>query len=318
MKGFVEHVISRCREVEKELEREYEEEHAALSHRDLLALQLSGVSDVGQLKTFKGKPCAAALEKADRLLERQKEMGIRTVGFMDIFSYPERLNAMGQKRPLLFHCIGDTDLLRTDSMLMMGARTGSKLSGWVVENLCRVYGEIPETRDSWLEKKRYSLSDFPYAENSPYAMVVGLSDKGGKNMVERCLSLGGECIVVVPGGLDVLALPAYHKLVLEILESGVGLIVSPNAVGNGVAGGLQDVLSFIVALSSVVAVTGLPLDKETARVAKLARIMKRPLLAVDYELEASLGSESVLLLQGCRAHPIRLFSDQLMGDFAIF
>lgn len=145
---------------------------------------------------------SSARETAERLYESLiNEPDINIITAFDD-EYPERLNVMGDKRPLILYVKGDTKALNAPNIAVVGTRHPSEWSQKV------------EMR---LVKKILELSD--------RVIVSGLALGCDKIAHETTVLEGKATIAVLPSGVNIIT-PASHKnLAKSILQTG-GCLVS--------------------------------------------------------------------------------------------
>lgn len=288
MKGLVNHLISEYNKVEKELEKEYDARHAVLSHQELLALQLAGTKDKDiihltenrQVETLKKQLSLSWLDKAKELLELQEQSGIETISFLDIMSYPEKLNDLGEDKPILLHYLGEIDLLQHLSVAVIGSRKPSRQGALVAFEMAVLYGGTEKDREMWYKKTGSTLIEAPYCKDSPYVIVSGLALGCDTEAHKGCLSVEGETIAVVASGLDS-TYPVQNKGLQEQIIKSNGLVLSEQMIGVKPAGNLRARNRIIAALASIVLVAEYTENSGTMDAVNWACKLHRILLKAD-------------------------------------
>lgn len=304
MKGLAVYLISEYDKVEQEIMEEYDSRHAMLSHQELLALQLAGVENkkiiymienkqVEILKEYLSQSC---LDKAKELLEIQRHSGIGTISFLDIMSYPRKLNDLGKEKPVLLHYLGDKTLLHQQSVAVIGARNASWQGALTARDMGLLYGGTKKDREEWYKQTGCMPFKFLYLKDAPYVIVSGLALGCDTAAHTGCLSIEGETIAVVASGLD-MTYPVQNKTLQEkIIEYG-GLVVSEQVIGTKAGGNLRARNRIIAALASIVMVIECKENSGTMDAVNWGRKLQRPLLAVDYGFKEEWNRGNSLILE---------------------
>lgn len=148
----------------------------------------------------------AWLVKAERLFDKEYELGVKVISIQDE-TYPKQFLEIDNDAPPLIHLLGNHDLIeRTDSVAIIGARAADRKG---------------------LEVAFLLGSKFA---SEGKVIVSGLALGCDKVAHEGCLSVDGKTIAVVASGLDI-SHPSENKpLQARILEKG-GLMLSEQHFG---------------------------------------------------------------------------------------
>lgn len=313
MKGFVEHIISECDRLEKELERDFDRRHSVLSYQELLALQLAGVKDKdilacvgsGTQDSLKGCLTSSNLDMAHQILERQRGLGIESISFLDQLSYPGRLANLGDSRPVFLHCLGDMDLLNREKFVaIIGSRNASSVGQLMAYDLGLLYGGIEEDRDRWRKNSGCpGFVNFRYSEKSPYVIVSGLEAGCEVAAHEGCLSVNGDTLAVAVAGLDGVYPSGNTTLLKRIVENG-GLVISERVIGAETGSDLALGNRIQAALADIVIVAECSKRSGTLKTVFQAGKLNRKVLAVEYGWSEESNSGNTVLLKRKRAEPI--------------
>lgn len=305
MKGFVEYLISECDNNEKEQAKAYDKHNAILSHQELLAFQLSGVKDEWIVHAANGNTSdllkrqrvQSNLDKATRILRQQQALDIKTFSFLDTLSYPGKLNDLGDSRPVFLHCLGDTNLLLSETVAVVGSRNASRQGLLMAKDFGIIYGSEKEDKRQWYNKTGCPpFVAFPYSQKSPYVVVTGLTTGCDTAASKGCLSVDGSMIAVVPTGLD-LALPQEHNdLKKRILENG-GLIVSEQILGVQECDNLIARNRIQAALADIIIVAECGKKSETMNTVDYATKLNRKILTVEYGYINEFNSGNAAILK---------------------
>lgn len=141
------------------------------------------------------------LNKAKRLMEGQREFGIRTISWWDE-TYPKSLRAIGSEAPPLIHLLGNVDLLTEEhTVAVIGARAADSMGIHIAYNLGMRYAEQGEI------------------------VISGLALGCDAAAHEGCLNVSGKTIAVVASGLNITHPKEHRELQQRILNSD-GLLLS--------------------------------------------------------------------------------------------
>lgn len=293
MKGFIEHLIAENKKLEQDLIDDYEALHAPVSHRELLAMQLRGdeeswiinMADCGLLTSKTLDIASDLLEEADRILERQRSMGIRTVSFLDTMSYPASLNDLGVFRPLLLHGMGDWELLDAPRRIaVIGSRHASDAGLVAARNLGRMYG----------------AGD---AGHEPCVVISGLACGCDTAAHEGCLDAGGDTVAVVATGLDRVYPAENVSLFQRILDEG-GLVLSEHQIGIMAVGNLRPHNRIIAALAELIAVPECRKESGTMDAVEKALRLGRDVRVIAHSVYDTWTSGNEWLLSSGMASPV--------------
>ncbi len=148
----------------------------------------------------------AWLDKAERLFDKEYEMGVKIISIQDE-SYPELLLAIGNEAPPLLHLLGNSSLIeRTDSVAIIGARAADRQGLNVAFSIGAKYASKGKV------------------------IVSGLALGCDKAAHEGCLSVKGDTIAVVASGLDITH-PAENKPLQSRILGNNGLLLSEQHIG---------------------------------------------------------------------------------------
>ncbi|MBR5624634.1 DNA-protecting protein DprA [bacterium] len=117
-------------------------------------------------------------------------------------AYPEKLNVMGKKRPLVLYVKGDPGVLNNPSIAVVGTRNPS---GWSI------------SVEEKLIKKILEISD--------RTIISGLAQGCDYIAHDTTVKENKTTIAVLPSGVNVITPPAHKQLAASIIETG-GCIVS--------------------------------------------------------------------------------------------
>ena len=145
------------------------------------------------------------LDKAMRLLDRQRGMGIRTIPFHDI-AFPVGLRRIGDDCPPLIHLLGNVELLDREAVAIIGARQA----------------------DKWGCEAAYTLGA-EYAGKGD-VIISGLALGCDAAAHRGCLDAWGNTIAIVATGLD-RTHPKEHKPLQDLILAREGLLLSEQPIG---------------------------------------------------------------------------------------
>lgn len=115
--------------------------------------------------------------------------------------YPNRLNDMGDKKPVILYAKGDADILNNKSIAVVGTRKPSSWSEKVEERLVQ---------------KILDISDF--------VIVSGLALGCDKIAHQTTLDSKAKTIAVLPSGVNVITPASHKKMAQDIIDNGGCLI----------------------------------------------------------------------------------------------
>ncbi|MCM1138590.1 MAG: DNA-protecting protein DprA [Muribaculum sp.] len=223
----------------------------------------------------------AWLDKAERLFDKEFEMGVKIVSIQDD-NYPKQLLAIGDDAPPLIHLLGNSKLIeRTDSVAIIGARAADR-----------------QGLDA-----AFTLG-VKYASEGK-VIVSGLALGCDKAAHEGCLSASGETIAIVASGLDIIHPIENKQLQSRILETG-GLVLSEQHIG------VQANPSRLVArnrlqaaLSESVILAQCPDRSGSMHTMRFARKYHKKSYAVAYPKYTEINGGNKLLIESKQAFPLR-------------
>lgn len=149
-----------------------------------------------------------ALEKADIILQRNKELGIKTT-YYTASTYPEELAKIDNPPAVIYYKGAEFNKVSNKIIACVGTRKPSKFSYNAVNYL------IPQ----WV--------------NEDCAIASGLACGVDKISHQACITAGGKTIAVLAHGLDMIYPKENSSLADRILESG-GILMSEYPVGTHV------------------------------------------------------------------------------------
>lgn len=224
----------------------------------------------------------AWLDKAERLFDKEYEMGVKIISIQDE-SYPELLLAIGNDAPPLIHLLGNCDLIeKTDSVAIIGARAADRQG---------------------LEAA-FSLGGKFASEGK--VIVSGLALGCDKAAHEGCLSVDGKTIAVVASGLDITHPRENKPLQSRILEEG-GLLLSEQPIGiKANPSRLVARNRLQAALSESVILAQCPEHSGSMHTMRFARNYHKKCYAVEFSKYTEINGGNRLLIESGQAVPLRV------------
>ena len=143
--------------------------------------------------------------KAETLLKKQERLGITTLAFNHP-DFPESLRRTGCDCPPLIHLLGNKDLLYSDTVAVIGARSADKRGCNAAYKCGAAYAQQGMT------------------------VVSGLALGCDAAAHRGCLDAQGFTIAVVASGLDITH-PKENKPLQELILKNGGLLLSEQIVG---------------------------------------------------------------------------------------
>ncbi|MCD4681034.1 MAG: DNA-processing protein DprA [Bacteroidales bacterium] len=126
------------------------------------------------------------------LAEQIEDQGIHTMNIWDIYVYPDSLKQNLKKgAPLLIYAKGNMDLLKKESIAIVGARKSSDISLKFTENLAKM-----------LVKKNQ-------------VVVSGFAKGVDKMALESALEHNGQSIIVLPQGIETYKSKTYYQDIVK-------------------------------------------------------------------------------------------------------
>lgn len=146
-----------------------------------------------------------ALSKADDILTRNKELGIKTT-YLTASSYPKGLALISNPPAILYYKGAEFSDIPSKAIACVGTRKPTRISYNAVNYL------VPQ----WVHED--------------CSIISGLASGVDKLSHQACISAGGKTIAVLAHGLDTIYPKENSALAERILESG-GILMSEYAVG---------------------------------------------------------------------------------------
>lgn len=245
-------------------------------------IEHTGLSQFDAMYEEHGDQWDVWLEKAERLFDRQHDLGIRTLSIQDD-GYPELLRAIGNDAPPLIHLLGNTALLsRPKAVAIIGARAAD--------------------RDGI--NAAYELGARFAREGN--VIISGLALGCDKAAHEGCLSVEGETIAIVASGLDITH-PSENKPLQDAILAKGGLLLSEQLVGTKASGkNLVARNRLQAALSQSVILAQCPEHSGSMHTMRFARQYHKESLAVAYPRYAEINGGNRLLIESGQAKPLAL------------
>lgn len=223
----------------------------------------------------------AWLYKAEKLFDKEYEMGVKVISIQD-GNYPANLLAIGDDAPPLLHLLGNSRLIeKTDSVAIIGARAAD-----------------------------HQGLDAAFSLGAKYAydgklIVSGLAVGCDKAAHEGCLSVGGETIAVVASGLDMTHPVENKPLQSRILETG-GLLLSEQHFGiKANPSRLVARNRLQAALSESVILAQCPEQSGSMHTMRFARKYHKKSYAVEFQKYTEINGGNRLLIESKKAIPLR-------------
>ena len=166
------------------------------------------VSKIEKDSKFTKEDIYEAIKKSEKLYDdvnNCEEIQVITV-FDD--NYPEKLNVMENKRPLILYAKGNIDTLTKDNISIIGTRKPSNES---------------ENFEKELVKK--------IVNNSNRVIVSGLAWGCDKIAHQITVDENKETVAILPSGLDIISPASNKKLAEDILKTG-GCLLSEYELGS--------------------------------------------------------------------------------------
>lgn len=186
--------------------KKYDESKSSinLTLNEVLALHLCGLSTTNILNHGCRQDCYPMLERADDILSRQKQLGIKSISCMDE-AFPSALLALKEDCPPILHYIGNLSLINRQNMVaIIGARTADESGKEIAFDL----------------GIRYSSA----------GVISGLARGIDTEAHWGCIDAEGATVAVVGTGLDRVHPKDNIRLQQSIIDSG-GLIISEYPIG---------------------------------------------------------------------------------------
>lgn len=218
-------------------------------------------------------------EKATSVLKRQERLGIYTLPFNHL-RFPDCLRGIGDDCPPLIHLLGNTDLLKRQSVAIIGARKA----------------------DSSGCKAAYKWGA-EYTKKG-YAVVSGLALGCDTSAHQGCIEAEGSTIAVVAIGLDITH-PKENKLLQEVILANGGLILSEQIIG--VKANPTRLIArnrLQAALSQKVIVTQCPMESGTMYTVRFAQKYEKDVYAVQFNEYGMNSSGNEYLIKEQIAKPL--------------
>jgi len=212
-----------------------------------------------------------AAETGKRILEKQKCLGITTIGYRDS-RFPQALCRIAGKTPLFIHLKGNQELLYKQAVAIVGARKA----------------DAEGCRQAYRLAKEYA--------GQGYVIVSGLATGCDSAAHRGCLDAGGETIAVVASGLDITHPKTNVALQQEILDKG-GLLLSEQWAGTKARPTTLIARTRLqAALADKLIVAQCPLISGTMYAVQFACELGKPVYAVQYDNygELSTGNEHII------------------------
>lgn len=219
------------------------------------------------------------LDKAESILQRQDETGIKTLTHRDAM-FPEMLKSIGADCPPMIHLQGNVELLSRDTLTaVIGARQCDRRGFDTAYRLGREYA------------------------GQGHVVVSGLALGCDSAAHIGCLDAKGETVAIVGNGLDITHPRENETLKARILANG-GLLLSEQPFG--VKANPSRLIArnrLQAALSQTVVVAQCPESSGTMHTVRFAQKYSRQILAAPYLSYSDKNSGNKLLLSQAIARP---------------
>ncbi len=222
------------------------------------------------------------LEKAERIFDRQQELGIRTLSIQDE-DYPMRLAAIGNDAPPLVHLLGNIGLLKKDeAVAVIGARAADRQG----------------------VAAAYSLGKH-FAEKGT-VVVSGLALGCDAAAHQGCIDAGGDTIAIVASGLDITH-PRENKPLQDRILGNNGLLLSEQLIGTKANPSRLVARNRLqAALSGAVVLAQCPEQSGSMHTMRFARKYGKSSMAVAFPSYSEINGGNRSLLEAGQATPIAL------------
>lgn len=221
------------------------------------------------------------LDKAEKLFDREYEMGVKVMSIQD-GNYPANLLAIGNDAPPIIHLLGNSRLIeRTDSVAIVGARAADRQGLDAAFSLGAKYASEGKV------------------------IVSGLAFGCDKAAHEGCLSVGGETIAVVASGLNITHPIENRPLQSRIIEND-GLLLSEQPFGvKANPSRLVARNRLQVALSESVILAQSPEQSGSMHTMRFARKYYKKSYAVEFSKYTEINGGNRLLIESRQAIPLK-------------